>query len=531
MKIQKTTSQKTATRILTTACFLIIAIYMIMIDLKGITTDEGMRLGIMNGGAAYSLNEPEVTATWDQVIEANSHCAYQPFYFLMQNTLMRVTQTDNIVFLRSVNIGFLWLSLAGLLVLSKTWRLAPRLSLLGLFALNAYLFMHVLQVREYILGVTFYIWSTWLVLKLDRRPLTRPLADISLFSAYGILLVVGFYIQTWVVFPAIGQFLFLAFKRGHGKLRYYSHLALSYLIVVSATLPYILSHKQKADVGRWGPDTSDLWPQLSTGFHLILTGHTAETSSFYNFLFWLWPTLIFVAACLLFRYKYPGSTGNLHLETRRQSLLMLLCITTTLSFQIGYFFQIDNLSVWPRYFVVHYFFWTWLVGLGFNYLYEVRSFHEVPRWLRHSLTAISAVIMGVILTSSVLQTKSYYRNPLLDTGLSHDSNWRIWTRELATIVEPDDLVISHDYISRATMTFTRPMVNTVILLTDLERIADLDKYERLVYMESSYSLHERDALLARMSKLGFENLQEIKMHTADGHTPISLWKTLVFTRR
>ena len=82
-----------ARTMLAVACVLIIATYTLLIDLKGVSTDEGIRLAIINGGEAFGLNEPSSHASWAKVLETNAPYAYQPLYFLIQNTLMSVAKT------------------------------------------------------------------------------------------------------------------------------------------------------------------------------------------------------------------------------------------------------------------------------------------------------------------------------------------------------------------------------------------------------------------------------------------------------
>ena len=516
--------------VLTVACLLILAAYALMIDLKGISTDEGIRLAIINGGQPFSLNAPAAPPTWAMVLKTGSPYAYQPLYYLMQNTLMRVAQSQNVVFFRLVNIAFLWVCLQGLLALSKTWRLGPRLFLLGVFSFNAYLFMHVLQIREYIVGVAFYIWSTWLVLGLNERKLGRAWADVCVFVSYGVLLTLGFFLQSWVVFPAIGQFLFLILRRRDHPWRYYGHLALSYIVVLSAALPYLQSHRQRVAVGRWGEQGTVLWPQLSNGFHLVLSGHEAGHSPYTEFLFWFWLAVIAGAAGLLFSRKTDAATAVPKGEFKRQGWLMLLCSGVALAFQVGYYYKVENLSLWPRYFVVHYFFLTWLIALSFNYLYELGAVGGGSAIWRRSLQIAAGAIAAVALASGVYQTASYYDFPFLDTGFSRESNWHTIATEMARVVEPGDVVVTYDFVTRSTLTFTRPITNPVIPLSDLET-SDLRSVPRLVYLESAYAASQRRDLAARMAKLGFGVMQEIGIPSTNGSTMISDWRLLTFQRQ
>ena len=271
--------------ILLLGCLLIIAIYALLMDLKGISTDEGFRLWIINGGAALVHGEPAADASWARVLEANRPYAYQPLYFLIQNSLMRVLPAGGLNFFRSVNLVFLGLCLLGLLALSREWRLVPRLFLLGVFSFNAFLFMHVLQIREYIAGVAFYIWSTWVVLELNQREPGRLQTDAVWFVAYGVLLTIGFYLQSWVVFPAIGQLLFLLLRRRARWWRFLALLALACTIVLCATVPYLVTHQLKMNVGLWASESESVQSHLSSGFHLVLTGHVAGHARFTEFLF------------------------------------------------------------------------------------------------------------------------------------------------------------------------------------------------------------------------------------------------------
>ncbi|RFC44845.1 MAG: hypothetical protein DUW69_001936 [Verrucomicrobia bacterium] len=510
------------------ACALVIVVFGLMIDLKGVHNDEGIRLAIMNGGQQFMPDIAGTNASWHQVLAYSAPYAYQPAYFLLQNSLMRVAQTHNVIFLRLVNVFFLWVSLQGLLALSKTWRLFPRLFLIGLFSCNAYLFMHVLQLREYILGVTFYVWSTWFVLHLDARKLDRGWADAGWFAAYGVLLTLGFYSQSWVVFPAIGQFIFLVVRPGRARGRCYVLLALCYAIVLSLTWPYLVAHHEKVDVGRWGFQGTSLSAQLSNGFHLVLSGHMTGFSPFTDFLFWFWLVVIAGAALLLFRP--PATAGVARAEYKRQGALMLLSILVTLAFQIGYFLKVDNLSVWYRYFIIHYFFLTWLVALAFKYLCDLRAGMAVGTAVRSTLTVVVTALAALMIASGIYQTRSYYRDPYMDTGLSAASNWRTWATGLAHIIQPDDVVLTYDFLGRASLSFTRPIPNRIVPLTDLDT-ANLQAAGRLVYLENLYFKSQRSQLATRMAALGFGSMREIPIYSTDGTMTLSECTILTFSRR
>ncbi len=510
------------------ACFLAVVVYALLCDLKGVNTDEGLRLGIINGGKPF-VQELPPPVSWEDVLQTGRPFAYQPLYFLLQRTVMDAAKSNSEVLLKFVNIGFLWLSLQGLLALSTTWRLLPRLFLIGVFAFNAYLIMHVLQIREYILGVAFYIWSTWLVLHLAGRPLRGTWTEPVVFAAYGVLLTLGFYVQTWVVFVALAQGVFLVMPRRPDRWRFYAHLAGSYLIVLAATVPFLRANHQRMDVGRWGTEGTALWPQLSDGFHLILSGHLAGQAAFTEFLFWFWPAVIVAAAFVARAPAGEPAMAGLRRECQHQGRLMLLSVAFPLVFQIAYFLRLDNLSVWPRYFVIHYFFLVWLLALAFRYLHAVSVSARAPGRLRRTAQAVVAVALTVMLGSAAYQVRSYYRAPFFDSGLTSASNWRRLAVEISRVLRPGDVMVVHELINQSALTFSRPLPNPVLRLDRLDG-ADTSAAARLVYLESISSVPSRPALAARMAAMGYPRMQEIPLFLPDGAGPMPDWGLLVFER-
>lgn len=515
--------------LVTLVCFLVIAAYVLMCDLKGINTDEGLRLSIINAGQPYRLDPPTRGNDWEQVLAAGQPFAYQPLYFLIQHTVMGLAQSHSSVLLKLVNIGFLWLSLQGLLALSREWRLLPRLFLLGAFSFNAYLFMHVLQIREYILGVAFYIWSTWLVLRLVERKLSLGWADSAWFAAYGILLVLGFYVQTWVVFVALGQGLYLVVWRQADRWRFYAHLALSYQIVLIATLPYLHTNNQRVDVGRWGREGSELLPQLSDGFRLVLTGHLSGHSAFTSFLFWFWLAVMGGAGALLMGRQHPTVAPESLAAIRREAPLMLLSMACPLLFQIGYFYRLDNLSVWPRYFIIHYFFLLWLLALAVRFLHEMGGSPAISPRFRRDLKASVGAILVVLIASTAYQTGSYYRDPFFDTGMNRLFNWRILAAEIARQLQPDDVLVAHELLNRSTLTFTRPVPNPVLMLSEL-KVHDFTAVSRVVYLEPASFIPDRAALGAQLADLGFPRMETVQLRSGDNQGHLPDWHLLVFRR-
>lgn len=504
-------------------CLLILGVYAWMMDLKGITTDEGFRLWIINGGQPAQPSGPSPDATWDRVIAASDPYAYQPLYFLIQNAFMRLADTQSLWFFRSVNILFLWLALQGLLALSREWRPAAQLFMLGLFSCNAYLFMHVLQIREYIAGVAFYIWTTWLILRLDARRLDRPWSDTAYFASYGLVLVAGFYLQSWTVFPAAAQGLFLILRRPGERLRHYSYLALSYVIAVTAIWPYLQGNQQKVSIGLWATDSEPVQTHLFNGFHLVLSGHLPGVSRLTDGLFWVW-LIVLAGGLLWFFVSRTDATEPLPLrELRRQATLMLLCIAFSVSFQIGYALKVENLSLWPRYFIIHYFFLVWLIALVFHHLLDCFASER-----RGAVFGVGVMTVALAI-SAVFQVFSFRNDPMLDTSQSLHSNWRVWAAGLAAELQAEDAVLMDHFISQATLTFTRPFSNRMVLPDDLVQ-ADLTQVRRLVTLADPENQAELLKLASRAAAAGFGIMHRKPLMAADGLTNLREYQLIIFCR-
>jgi len=515
--------------ILALACLLVVAVYVAMADLKGIGTDEGFRLGIVNGAKEYTASEPATQATWSDVLQANNPYAYQPLYFLILNTVMRVGHTHDELVLKYVNVFFLWLSLQGLLALSRGWQLTPRLFLVGVFSLNVYLFMHVLQLREYIVGIAFYVWSSWLVLRLDRRIVVGGWADVGWFSAYGGLLAAGYFTQSWAVFPAVAQGIFLLRRRAGDRLRFYAYLALSYLIVLSLAWPYLQTHSQKVNIGRWGVAGTLLWPRLADGFHFVLSGQSFGESSFADFLFWFWLALLAGGAAWWLRDRARGDSTGFRQEASRQAWLMLLSLGVAVAFQIGYFLKVDTLSVWPRYFALHYFFVIWLVALCFNGLWRRATDRTLPARAQRAWRVVASVVLAMTIGASGFQIRSYYLDPYLDSGLTETFSWRLLSAGLSHVIQPGDTVLTQDFLHAWTLSFTRPLVNPILPIQKTPTGPN-PGVKRFVYLETTGNVSARNEAVARLGALGFSRVHAEKLRLADTADTIRGWNVLIFER-
>ena len=275
------------------------------------------------------------------------------------------------------------------------------------------------------------------------------------------------------------------------------------------------------NVGLWEREKVTLFGQLANGFHLVLTGHTVGHSWFTSLLPLVWLTLVVSAAWLLWRRR-GELPAYLAVETTRQVYLMLLSCLIPLAFQIGYYYLIEPLSVWPRYFIVHYFFLYWLIALAFRLLHA-----NIGPATYRPLLATASILLAC---SAVYQVSSYWRDPYFDTSTSANSNWRVIARALQGLLRPDDIVLSSDFVTRSTLSATCPVPNPSLTLQELET-ADLSSAPRLIYVESASYRLTRSDLLRRMANRGYPRMQEWQIPAGDNSGPVPDWCLLTFSLR
>jgi hypothetical protein len=202
---------------------------------------------------------------------------------------------------------------------------------------------------------------------------------------------------------------------------------------------------------------------------------------------------------------------------------MLLCILFSVSFQIGYALKVENLSLWPRYFIIHYFFLVWLIALVFHRVLDCVA--SVRRG-----TVFSVVAMTVALTvSAVFQVFSYRNDPMLDTSQSLHSNWRVWAAGLAAELQADDAVLMNHFISQATLTFTRPFAHRMLLPDDLAQ-TDLTQVQRLVYLADYDNQTEHQNLASLAAAAGFGTRDRKPLMAADGRSAVRDYQLIIFSR-
>src|SRR5579872_3908424 len=217
------------------ALWFIAIIYVLSLDLKGIWTDEGNRYKLLAGGQTWQeYNQSHSFGPSSGVITAvDAGSQYFPLFYLIDNAVIRLAKSYSDLLLRVVNVLWLLLSLQGLLRFFRNYSEMTRLFALMIFALNGYLMMHVLQVREYPMYLALLIWSSCLLFEiLELPPGVAWRRKWPLLAGYGVLAGLFFYSQPYSVFALAAQFAMLLTVKVN-RSSFFRQMLLSYTIAAA----------------------------------------------------------------------------------------------------------------------------------------------------------------------------------------------------------------------------------------------------------------------------------------------------------
>ena len=416
--------------------------YLLMIDLKGIWTDEGFRFGIMNGGRLFLAPNSGFTASFAEVLSGLKGANHQPLYFLLMNFLSKITHSHNAILFRMINIVFLLCSQFVILNIIKNWRVTSKIYAMTIFAMNGYMFMHVLQVREYALGILFLlcvIKLTLMIVDYDEREC--PPKFRWLYILYGITAGLAAINQLWI-FPVLGGCVIFIMLYSRRKLAAFSGLCASGIafIVVLSPVYYLTDLSNKFLVGHGNPRFVGYWDPRMTYEHLFSTltsalGYFATGSVDTRWYVSLIPELTLSAALLVAVWvavsRMVSTSAMRELRTTGNLASLCLCILIVLfGFQWGYFFLIDGLAGWVRYYFQQFCVLSIFVSCALSFA-NVRL--DSPPVCKLRLTSLAAfrsfLIISAIITS-VNSVISYRNNPYTDTFLSKYCEWQGVTEDI-----------------------------------------------------------------------------------------------------
>jgi hypothetical protein len=449
-----------------------VAIFVLFSDLKGIWTDEGARLAIMNGNRLFSARQDTSIASSGEVLKAVQTSNYQPLYYLLQNSVIRIAKSHNFVLLRSVNIAFLGGGIALLIFLSRRWPLLPRVVLILGTVLNGYLMMHVLQIREYSLGCLFLLLVYLFAYSLFERGL-RPIssAEIGRYSAFGLIVGIAALNSFWIVPAVAGAVTFLLmFSRKPGGTFARLLLSLAVFGVIMLMQEHLIGFAQKVRVGHWGNTTwPAFWNSLDFGVSFFITGQDTA-SRFAKLAAFGFVVLNVIATLLLF----PWRNGTVNTERTDRSLLFyallsVFMIASLFAFQLLYFIvERDTLAVWPRYFFQHYVLFHILVSCQFCYAFIVVSDRRVAGLARLFIWGWAGLLLLAVTYWSLTSSMGYYRDPFADTGMNKSCNWRKLSSRIKSTVAEDVLVFSR-ILEGATITASQYFDNLMFIWDNIEK--------------------------------------------------------------
>jgi hypothetical protein len=432
-------------------------------DLKGISSDEGLRLLTMNGGQLFQGDRSGTTASLKDVMMAVRDTNYQPLYYLLQNRVMMVARSTDPVLLRTVNILFAAALLGGTACLARRWPPVAALYLVGTVAFSGYFAMHVLQIREYTLGLLFllliYFYSCRLVQRSERTPL---FPDILQHVAYGFL-AVGACLNSFWILPAwcgavVGQWA-LARRRLEAA-------ALLACSVVSAMaglrlLRAVQGFEKKVDVGLW--DQHDVSAAraaevVSDGIYFILVGSEVPPSGAGAARILVLAIFVTAAAGALLVAVRPSvarGSGELRMHVVLSGFMLgALCL-----FQICYFLvRKDMISLWTRYFFQHF----WLLHVLIAAIIGMTACRLRTRATRAGIGAFLLLSAAWAIQGTV----QYWRNPYSDTGLGRDCEWRVFASRLREVARGDPIVFTRA-LEGATVSFSERFPNSLLLVDKL----------------------------------------------------------------
>jgi len=359
--------------------------------------------------------------------------------------------------LRVVNVLWLLLGLQGLLRFFRNYAEATRFFALAIFALNGFLMMNVMQVREYPLYLTLLIWSSCLLFEILELAVDASRRHRwSLLIGYGVLMGLFFYTQPYSVFALAAQFAMLLTVKTNRSV-FFRQMAVSYVIAAAIIAPWILLKLHAGfNVGLWDarPATLSLLLELlKTGFGSLLiyqswTGHPL-----------LQAFVVVIVIGIPAAWILDARVGN---ALDRRALYALLTAALFFVFQVGYFYFDQALSLWFRYFVAYQFAFVVLASCAFSSFYNYAAKQQRRYW-----RAFPLALLLFVAAAGLQQIHLYREDPFMDTSMSATCNWRTITLAMARHIKPDETVVYYNPLLAWTMGVSYPLFPNELSYSDV----------------------------------------------------------------
>ena len=430
--------------------WLVVIVYVLCLDLKGVWTDEGNRYGLLSGGQTWQqFNRSGQFGSFGDVVTAVGPTFYQPLFYLVDNAIIRAARSRSDVLLRLVNILWLLAALQGLLRFFRDYSDYTRIFGILILALNGYMLMNVMQIREYPMYVALTIWSSCLFFELLESPgPPRFLQSSVRLAAYGVSMGLLFLVHAGGGFAIAAQAVMLLFRR-QNRAAFLRNIAFSYAVAAAVVLPWLLTiylrFPNKLKQGIWDrrPATMALlYDSMIVGFRHVLT---------YN----VWagaPLLQAFGVLILAGIPLAWIATLLRREALdRRAVYAVLTMLFFGAFQVTFFFKGQPLSIWPRYFISYF--------AGYV-IAATCAFAALERYARKSAgVAWKAAACAVFLlagTAGADQVQRYRADPYMDTGMSDACNWRVVTRSMIQHIRPEETIAYYYPLQAWTMSVYYP---------------------------------------------------------------------------
>jgi hypothetical protein len=338
-----------------------VCLYFLLSDLRGISTDEAQRLLAINGNRLFSSEYAGTPATTRDALKAVAvYTSYRPMFYVVENWVMRIAQSHNLVLLKTFNILVIAACMTVCLQMTKDWFFSSRLFLILTTYFSSLMFMHVLQLREYPLGLFFLATVYFTSEGLMRRRRRSFAVDTLPFGAFGLLIGIATLNSFWIIPASCGSWAALILTSTERR------AAAARVAVTVAVLTCIvgisfvaLGVDRTVNVGIWDPATYERLPEgLLAGLSFASLGYFAPWSGIEGVAGWVIAlTLILFGISVLIKLTLGGCARDLMAGHCALSVAMIISL---LAFQIVYFaIRRDALAIWPRYFFQHF----WLLHI------------------------------------------------------------------------------------------------------------------------------------------------------------------------
>jgi hypothetical protein len=438
-------------------------LYILAIDLKGVWTDEGMRFILLSGGKTWQqFNQSGSFGSSSDVLNAVGPAAYQPLFYLVDNAVIRIARSHSDLLLRLVNVLWLVFSLQGLLRLFRGYNELTRLSAVIIFALNGFMIMHVMQIREYPMYVAFLIWSSCVLFELlDKAEQPSFGKWWPKLLGYGALVALLFYSHPYSIFALAAQVIMVLTKKEYRWQRV-RLITISYVAAALLALPWlivVLRHPTaKAGVGSWDsrqPTLSLLLSSLGYGFRGVVT-YGAWSGQPLMQVFLIMIVIGIPAAWVVTRWRNEKSD--------QRAVYAFLTVLFFGCFQVAYFFLREPLSVWGRYFIGYYYGYTVLATCAFSVLLRTLTATNY-KWLK----TIPLGVFLLICASGLTQYRMYRESPFMDTAITAECNWRDTSRAMARYVRPEETIVYYHPLLAWTIGIENPFNPNELSYSDIDR--------------------------------------------------------------